>query len=120
MVSLYVESLRGVHAQLKPLQTSVKVSTEHAPHTVTLPRGHPRPVPTVTLPVGNSLLKCLKTGSGSHSSDSAYFPFMNLHGNSLSKEYARGLICPAEGYSVLGYLSPRGLLCPRDTLTPGG
>ena len=62
IASLYVESLRGVHAQLKPLQTSAKVSTEHAPHTGTLPRGYPCPVPDVTLTVGNSLLKCLKTG----------------------------------------------------------
>ena len=31
MASLYLESLRGVHAHLKPLQASVEVSTEHAP-----------------------------------------------------------------------------------------
>ena len=100
MASLYTYSLQRLHAHKKPLQTSVKVSTEHAPHQETLPRGHPCLVSTVTLPVGTSLLKCLKTGSGSHSSDSAYFTFMNLHGNSLSKEYTKGLICPAEGYSV--------------------
>merc|ERR1711954_228598 len=33
MASLYLESLRGVHAHLKPLQASVEVSTEHAPPT---------------------------------------------------------------------------------------
>ena len=57
IASLYVESLRGVHAQLKPLQTSVKVSTEHALHTGCLYRGSPYPVPTVTL-LGTSLIKC--------------------------------------------------------------
>ena len=36
MASLYLESLPGVHAHLKPLKASVEVSTEHAPPTGTV------------------------------------------------------------------------------------
>ena len=38
MASLYLESLRGVRAQWKPLQRSVEVSIEHAPLVGTLNR----------------------------------------------------------------------------------
>ena len=44
MASLYLESLRGVHAHLKPLQASVEVSTEHAPPTGTVCKGKSCPL----------------------------------------------------------------------------